>query len=124
MSMLSDHEKIDGLLRSHERKWTLQAASHEEDAEKARSRKHEAMSAHVNAPDEARSRMSSMHDAEIRGHETKARVCRRRAEHAAAGYLLEGPDETRDADYQRDHADLVAMARRTGRLRASDESVA
>jgi hypothetical protein len=67
-----------------------------------------------------------------RGHATQPSIpwgCsrsskyRRRAEHAAAGYLLHGPDEARDADYSRGHGELIELARKTGRLRQTDESV-
>jgi hypothetical protein len=67
--------------------------------------------------------MEMMHDATIAKHESQARIHRRRAEHAAAGYCLHGPDEAQDGEYMQSHQDLMGMARRTGRLRHSDESV-
>jgi hypothetical protein len=84
-------------------------------------KKHQAMGQHVNAPEEARGRMESMHDAEIAKHEKAGRVYRRRAEHAQAGYVLASPDD--DADYLRSHQELHDLARRTGRLRQTGEGI-
>lgn len=121
--MNNDHERIGPILASHERAWSLQAAEHEEGAERARDKKQREMGMHANAPEEARGRMEGVHDAEIARHESQARIYRRRAAHAAEGFLLASPDEVRDAEYQRHHSELIAMAQRTGRMRQSDESV-
>jgi hypothetical protein len=48
----------------------------------------------------------------------------RRAEFAASGFLLDGPDERTDGMDQKSHAELIGLAHRTGRVRQSDESVA
>jgi hypothetical protein len=121
-SSMSDHERIGPLIQSHERKWTLEASEHEEAAEKARTKKHADIGMHINAPAEARGRMERTHDEAISRHERAARQCRRRAEHAAAGYVLHGPDEG-SADYMRDHQELHDLARRTGRLRQTAEGL-
>jgi hypothetical protein len=120
---MSDHERIGPLLQSHERAWTLKATEHEEAAERARNKKKAELEAHQNAPEEARRKMVATHDATINHHDKQARVHRRRAEHARAGYILHGPDETADASYVRDHQDLIDTARRAGRLRHTEESI-
>lgn len=119
--MGSDHERIAPLLASHERKWTMAAAEHEEAAEKARTEKHRVLSMQVGIPDEHRRRLEATHDATIRRHASQAKVNRRRAEHAANGYLLHSPSESGDADYMREHSDLIGCAQRTGRMRQTDE---
>jgi hypothetical protein len=124
MEHLTDHERIGPILASHERRCTLCAAEHEEHAELARTRKTRELGMHINAPSEARKRMEATHDEAIARHEGQARMHRRRAEHAAAGYLLHGPDEGRDSEYMRANQELIGMARRTGRLRQTDESIA
>ena len=53
-----------------------------------------------------------------------AKVFSRRAEHAATGYVLSGPDEVHDVQYQRDHGDTIRLAHRTGRCRHADDTVA
>ena len=114
---MSEHATFDGELKGHERAWTLRAAEHEEAAEQARDRKHRELSMHLNAPDEVRRKLTMHHDAAIKQHETAGCSCRRRAEHAAAGYLLHGPSEGTDANYMKDHTKLIEAARRLGRLR-------
>jgi hypothetical protein len=64
----------------------------------------------------------AVHDWEIAHHEERARAYRRRASIAAQGYLLDSPDERLDVQYQREHGDLIGMARRTGRLRQTEDS--
>ena len=123
MSDQSDHERVGPLLASHERAWTLKAAAHSLAAENARDKKKAALEAHQNAPEEARRKMVAMHDAAIGHHDKQARVHHRRAEHARAGYVLHGPDETSDASYVRDHQGLIDTARRSGRLRQTEESI-
>jgi hypothetical protein len=120
---MNDHERFGTLLSSHERAWSLRAATHEEGAEKARDKKKREMGQHANAPPDARDRMERTYDAEINKHEKQARVYKRRAEHAQAGFLLHGPDEAGDAEYMQAHQDLTAMAHRCGRCRQTDESV-
>ena len=61
-------------------------------------------------------KLTAVHDWEIGHHEGQAQACRRRAALAARGYQLDEPDERRDEQYQREYADLIGMARRTGRL--------
>lgn len=119
---LADHERVGPILASYERAWAGEAAQHEEQAEQAKDRKTRAMGQHVNAPPDARGRMEGVYDAQIAKHERQARVHRRRAEHAAAGYVLHGPDESTDADYMRAHQDVIELARKTGRLRQSGEA--
>jgi hypothetical protein len=120
---MSDHERFGTLLASHERSWSLAAATHEEDAERARDRKKREMGQHVNAPADARARMEGVYDAQINKHEKQARVNRRRAEHAQAGFVLHSPDEAGDPEYMRSHQDLISMGHRCGRCRMTDEAV-
>lgn len=119
----SDHERIGPLLASHERAWSLRAHEHEEAAERAKETKRRVMASQPNIPDEARGRLEGHHDHEIATHERQAKAHRRRAEHAAAGFLLDGPDERTDAEYQKAHAELIGMAHRTGRVRHTEESL-
>jgi hypothetical protein len=121
MSSLNEHDRIDAQLRSHERKFSLSASDHERRAEEIRTKKHRELGQHIGLPDEARGRLESSYDARIRHHERQGAIHRRRATVARAGYLHHGPDEGRDTEYMRDHHELIEMARRTGRLRQTDE---
>lgn len=99
MCSASDHERIGPMLASFERKNHLRRVEHEEAAEKAR----------------ARGR-----DDEADRHEHRASVHGRRAEMAEAGYLLSGRHERNDVEHQRDDAELIRTAHRTGRVRFED----
>jgi hypothetical protein len=112
----SEHELIGPILASHECKWTLTAAEHQEAAEKAQARKKRELAKRINAPAEVLRKLTAVHDWEIAHHERQGRIHRRRAAIAASGYLLDSPDERQDARYQLEHADLIRMAKHTGRL--------
>lgn len=117
----SDHEKIGPALASHHLAWTARAAEHDEAAERGRDEKRRVMGKQTGIPDEPRLKLQMAHDAAIGHHEKQARIHRRRAALAGAGYLHHGPDEIGDAMYMKEHADLIGLAQRTGRLRQSDE---
>jgi hypothetical protein len=101
----------------------LRAHEHAEAAERAKDEMKRELGKHLNAPAEALGRMRGVHEAKIRHHEKQAHVHARRAEFARAGYVVDSPDERMDSEHQRAHAELIAMAHRTGRLRHSDESL-
>jgi hypothetical protein len=121
---LGSHRHLTEYLESHSRAFYLAAAEHEEAAERERGRKSHELSRMTRPPAEALARLDAAYDRRIEEHERMARVSRRRAETAADGYLLAGPDEGRDADYQRRYADLIGQASRAGRLRIVTDSVA
>jgi hypothetical protein len=75
----------------------------------------------INAPVELLRKLTAVHDWEIAHHEERARTYRRRASIASHGYLLDSPDERLDLHNQREHADLIGMARRMGRLRQTQD---
>jgi hypothetical protein len=123
MSELSDHQAIGPILASHERAWSAAAHDHADRAEKARTAKAEDLAKQLRIPEEYRRRLEARHDASIAHHERQAAIHQRRAEYARAGYVLDGPDERTDAVYQKDHAGLIGLARRTARLRYVDDTV-
>jgi hypothetical protein len=88
----------------------------------ARARKEREQATWINAPAELHRKLTAVRDWEIAHHEERARAYRRRASIAAQGDLLDSPDERRDVQYQREHGDLIDMARRTGRLRQTQDS--
>jgi hypothetical protein len=57
---------------------------------------------------------------QVEGHERRARVHRRRAEHAAAGYLLMSQDEHADHEFMGQNHSLVAQASAEGRIRTAE----
>ncbi len=121
-SCIGDEEHIRPKLTSRVRNWIVKAAEHEEVAQKARARKEREQAGWINAPAEKLRKLTAVHDGEIAPHEERARAYRRRAAIAAQGYLLDSPDERLGVPYQREHGDLIGMARRTGRLRQTEDS--
>src|SRR5689334_53372 len=119
---MNDHERIDTMLRSHERAWMLKAAFHEAAAEKGRGEKKRAFDTTHGMPDHVKENLSHTYDTAIGHHVRQSRAYRRRAEHARAGFVLDGPEERSDAEYRMSHGDLIRTAHQTGRLRHSDES--
>jgi hypothetical protein len=119
---ISDHATVGTVFGSMERAFSLRAAEHEEAAERARDDKKRQLGKHVNIPPEHRKRLEMAHDATIRHHEEQGQRFRRRAAYLASGYALDSPSERRDADFVRQHHDLLDLARKTGRLRYSDEA--
>jgi hypothetical protein len=121
-SGIGDDERIGPMLASHVRKWIVKAAEPEEAAQRARAREKREQAQWINAPAEWLREMTAVHDWEIAHHEERARAYRRRGAIGAQGYLLDSPDERLDAQDQREHGDLIGMARRTGRLRQTQDS--
>jgi hypothetical protein len=98
------------------------AAQHERVAQNALARKECEQARWINAPADLLRKLTAVRDWEIAHHEERARAYRRRASIAAQGYLLESPDERLDEQFQREHGDLIDMARRAGRLRQTEDS--
>jgi hypothetical protein len=121
---IDDHAKIGTVLASYERTFTNRAAHHEAEAERARNRKKAELAKHVRIPDEHRKRLEARYDTEIGHHEREGVKYRRRAEFARAGFVLDSPDEQRDADFRREHGELIKLAERAGRLYYSSELAA
>jgi hypothetical protein len=121
-SCIGDDERIGPMLASHVRKWIVKAAEHEKAAQRARARKEREQAKWINAPADLLRKLAAVHDWEIAHHEERTQAYRRRAAIAAQGYLLDSPDDRMDAQYQRDHGDLIGMARRTGRPRQTEDS--
>ena len=96
-SRIGDDERIGPTLASHVRKWIVQAAEHEEIAQKARARKEREQAKWINVPLELSRKLAAVHDWEISYHEQQAQAYRRRAALAAQGYLLDTQDERLDA---------------------------
>jgi hypothetical protein len=117
-----DDERIGPMLASHVREWIVKAAEHEEAAQNARVRKEREQAKWINAPAELFRKLTAVHDWEIAHHEEQAQAYRRRAAIAVQGHPLDSADERRDAPYQREHSDLIGMARRTCRLRQTPDS--
>ena len=86
---IGDDERIGTMLASHVRKWIVNAAEHEEAAQRARARKEREQAKWINAPVELFRKLTAVHDWEIGHHEGQAQKCRRRAAIAARGYLLD-----------------------------------
>jgi hypothetical protein len=118
---IADHEQFDRVLLSHERGWSNLAAHHEAEAERARDRKRKEIAKWINPPREHLARLEARYNLEIDHHDREGRKYRRRAEFAKQGYVLASPDENKDAEYQKEHRELIAMAMRTNRLHYSDE---
>jgi hypothetical protein len=110
-------------IQNFERRSALAAHTSSEAAEKAKARRKAAESnGELAGPPEHRRLVEKGYDDEIRGHEKAARVHKRRADHAANGFLVHSPDESTDADYMREHGGLFAEAHKAGLVRYSDES--
>jgi hypothetical protein len=58
---------------------------------------------------------------EIAAHEATAANCRRRADYAAAGYLLVGDNERSDPDWMQRHQEILPHAYRHGRVKHSSD---
>jgi hypothetical protein len=121
---LDDHARIDAVLGSHAKSWSLRAYSHELAARRAKAAKERDLARHVNAPPEAVARMTAMHDEIIAGHEAEAAKHHERSAYAEAGWLRQGPEELVDAAYRRENSALIQLAERTSRIAHGDEVAA
>jgi hypothetical protein len=109
-------------IANFERRSTLAAHNSSEAAEKARGKRKAAeTNGELAGPPEHRRIVEKGYDDEIREHERMSRVHKRRAEHAASGFLVHSPDES-GADYMREHGPMFAEAQKAGLVRFSDES--
>jgi hypothetical protein len=116
MCNVSDHERIGPMLASFERASHLKQIEHEDAAERARDdRRSQEDLGQIGGREVGRPAAGH--------HERMARVHARRAEHARDGHLISGPDERTDAEHQRDDAELIRLAHRTGRVLWTDDTV-
>jgi hypothetical protein len=111
---------LDDMLHSLNRRSLLAAETEDEHAEKL---KDEIADIPRKFPGSSKAWMDEHareKQSEARTHEHKARVYRRRAEHAGAGYLLMSRDEHTDHEFMGQHGGLVAAASAAGRLRTAE----
>jgi hypothetical protein len=56
----------------------------------------------------------------VEGHDHRSKVWRRRAAHAAEGFLLMSQDEHSDPDFMTQHSNLISTAHTHGRVRHAE----
>jgi hypothetical protein len=114
--VLGAHSRIDSVLNSYARSWSLRAHHAEQKALQAKEARERDRKRWVNPPNHIKDAMEREHNKIIAGHEEEARRFRTRAEYASNAMLLDGPDELRDVAYRREHDQLIKLAEHAGRV--------
>lgn len=103
-------------LHGFERAERLEAEAADRDAESARD---DLASMAEDWPMGAPELEEHQHRQRIQSAENRAKQCRRRADHAAAGYLLVTDRERADVDWMGRNQALVSAAHRAGRVKGT-----
>jgi hypothetical protein len=117
-----NHSELAHSLAAYERACALRSQeSHEKAASIAAER--DRTLAYWHGGPQAKALQARQYDAEIAAAERQARVHARRGEYARSGFVLSGPDEHNDVEWQQQHGSLIGSARSAGVLRHSDERI-